>query len=194
MIKNIDAFILSGGRSSRMGQDKSLLPFRGFETLIQYQYEKLSKIFENVCISSKEDKFDFLQDKSALILDTHSISSPMIALEAICKSAKTQKVFIITVDTPLVSTHTIQTLIDKAWKNDTKITIAKDAQGRVHNLCGVFDTSILSDIQECISQDIHKINYLVKKVGYEEIVFEDSEEFLNLNTPSDYQKAIQTHI
>jgi molybdopterin-guanine dinucleotide biosynthesis protein A len=191
MIQNIPVVILSGGKSSRMGEDKSLLPFEGFDTLVEYQYHKLSQVFESVYISSKIDKFDFLQDKSALILDTHSISSPMIALEAIFKRVKSQKVFIITVDTPLVSSQTLQTLIDVAFKSDRKIIIAKDSQERLHNLCGVFDTSILSAVQECILKDIHKINYLVNKVGFETVVFKNEKQFLNLNTPSDYQKAIQ---
>ena len=56
----IPCVIFAGGKSSRMGRDKSLLPFGGFETLTQYQYERLKKIFANVYISCKNrSKFDF---------------------------------------------------------------------------------------------------------------------------------------
>ena len=44
--------ILAGGKSSRMGQDKTLLPFGGFKTLTHYEVAKFSKVFEEVYVSS----------------------------------------------------------------------------------------------------------------------------------------------
>ena len=49
--------ILAGGKSSRMGQDKTLLPFGGFVTLTHYQVAKFSKVFDEVFVSSKFEKF-----------------------------------------------------------------------------------------------------------------------------------------
>jgi len=65
----IPCVILSGGKSSRMGEDKSLLPFSTSNTLIEYQYKRLKPYFKDIYISSKIDKFDFLQNKQSLILD-----------------------------------------------------------------------------------------------------------------------------
>ena len=38
--------ILAGGKSSRMGRDKTLLPFGGFATLTHYGAHKFGRIFE----------------------------------------------------------------------------------------------------------------------------------------------------
>lgn len=46
------AVILCGGKSSRMGESKPLLPF-GDSALVAYQFAKLSKIFQSVFISLK---------------------------------------------------------------------------------------------------------------------------------------------
>ena len=54
--------ILAGGKSSRMGQDKTLLPFGGFETLTHYQASKFSKVFDEVFISSKNQIDRILYD------------------------------------------------------------------------------------------------------------------------------------
>jgi len=54
-----NAIIFAGGKSSRMGRDKALLPFGEYSTLCEYQYQRLAKIFETVHISTKEAKFDF---------------------------------------------------------------------------------------------------------------------------------------
>ena len=50
--------ILAGGKSSRMGHDKTLLPFGGFATLTHYGAHKFGQIFERVFVSSKFEKFD----------------------------------------------------------------------------------------------------------------------------------------
>ncbi|MDP1784432.1 MAG: NTP transferase domain-containing protein, partial [Sulfuricurvum sp.] len=43
MLFDLPCILFAGGKSSRMGSDKSLLPFGGYPTLAQYQYERLSK-------------------------------------------------------------------------------------------------------------------------------------------------------
>ena len=97
----IPCVILSGGKSSRMGEDKSLLPFSSSNSLIEFQFNRLKPYFKDIYISSKNDKFDFLKDKSKLILDKNQdIYSPILALQTILE--KFDKVFIITVDTPFV--------------------------------------------------------------------------------------------
>jgi len=51
---SIPCVIFAGGKSSRMGEDKALLPFASFSTLAEYQQTKLSKLFTHVYISCKE--------------------------------------------------------------------------------------------------------------------------------------------
>lgn len=188
---DIPAVILAGGKSSRMGKDKALLPFAQYSSLCEYQYNKLQELFSKVYISTKEDKFNFIKEKQELFFDTSEISSPMVALSAILENIKTQKFFLITVDTPLVSLKTMQELIDTQRKSNKKVTIAKDISGKVHNLCGVFNTDIKDIVKESLEKDIHKISYLLEKAGYETILFDTTDEFLNLNTQEEYKKAIE---
>ncbi len=171
-----------------MGEDKSFLPFADKTSLIEYQYNKLSKIFSKVYISSKINKFEF---KTNLILDEGEIFSPMIALNSILKKMKNEKlaekVFIITVDTPLVNHKIIKEIIDNS--KNTEITIAKTKE-KTHNLCGVFSTNLLDKITALLKQDIHKINSLIKNSNTLHLTFENEEKFLNLNTKEEYKKAL----
>ncbi|MEA3289982.1 MAG: molybdenum cofactor guanylyltransferase MobA [Campylobacterota bacterium] len=189
--KNVSAVILAGGKSSRMGQDKSLMDFNQEKSMAQYLYEKLEKIFEDVYISSKEDKFDFLASKQNLILDSSDIFSPMVALESIFTTIDKQKIFIITVDMPLILSESIIKLLEDSNNSLYEIVIVKDKDNNIHNLCGVFDKSVLNKIEQYIKDDIHKINYLIKNSRHKIIKFDSREEFLNLNTPQEYQKALQ---
>lgn len=182
---DIPCVILAGGKSRRMGEDKSLLPFGEDKTLTEYQYNKLLKLFKNVYISSKKDKFSIVDAK--LLLEQSTIYSPMIALKSILESLDEDKVFIVTVDTPFIKDETIEKIIDSSI--DYEIVIAKDEE-KTHNLCGVFSKSILNNINNCLNEDIHKIGFLIKNSKTKEVLFKDSEQFLNLNTPDDYKLSL----
>jgi len=183
----ISCVILSGGKSSRMKEDKSLLKFSSSNSLIEYQYKRLKPYFKNLYISSKTNKFDFLSlDK--LILDKNQETySPILALETILETLEDEKIFIITVDTPFIKIQTIEKLINSNKNFD--ITIAQTS--KVHNLCGVFSKNILNSIKHMIKNDIHKINYLIKSTNYNIVEFKNEDEFLNLNYKEDYIKALK---
>ncbi|MDX4047961.1 molybdenum cofactor guanylyltransferase MobA [Aliarcobacter skirrowii] len=181
----IPCVILSGGKSSRMGEDKSLLPFSSSNSLIEFQFNRLKPYFKDIYISSKNDKFDFLKDKSKLILDKNQdVYSPILALQTILE--KFDKVFIITVDTPLIKISSIKKLLENS--NNFEITIAQTSQ-RTHNLCGVFSNNLNETIEKMIKNDIHKINYLVKNSKYQIINYDDDNEFININNKNEYEKA-----
>ncbi|XPV68339.1 MAG: molybdenum cofactor guanylyltransferase MobA [Halarcobacter sp.] len=187
---DIPCVILSGGRSSRMGEDKALLPFGNHKTLIQYQYDRLKPYFKKTYISSKIDKFDFLKnsdkdEESNIIYDDSDIYSPIVALKKILESIESQKVFIITVDSPFVKIESISKLIKESKNFD--ITVAKTF--RIQNLCGVFDKSNLFSISQMLENNIHKVGYLQKNCKVNIIRFADDMEFLNLNRKEDYELA-----
>jgi molybdopterin-guanine dinucleotide biosynthesis protein A len=183
VILNIPCIILAGGKSSRMGQDKSLLPFKNHKTLAQYQYDKLSKIFSKVYISSKTDKFNFKAD--IILDDILDISSPMVALQTILKNISEKKVFIIAVDVPFVKIDTIKQLINRSKNYD--IVYPKD-NNKSHFLCGVFDKKILPKIDTLLCQDIHKIKQLINNTNSKDIYINHNKQFLNINTIQQYEK------
>ncbi|WP_072679658.1 NTP transferase domain-containing protein [Arcobacter sp. LA11] len=182
----IPCVILSGGRSSRMGEDKALLPFSNANSLTEYQYNRLKPYFKNIFVSSKIDKFDFLKNKTKdLILDKGEEYSPIVALETILESINSQKVFIITVDTPLVKIESIKKLIDNSFKYDATVAQTK----KTHNLCGVFDKSNLLQIKAMLKNDIHKVGFLLKNINTNYVDFSLENEFINVNEKDDYLKA-----
>ena len=183
---DIPCVILCGGKSSRMGEDKALLPFCNSDSLTQYQFDRLKPYFKNIYLSSKTDKFSFLKNKSNhLILDKQEESSPIIALETIFKSINSKKIFIITVDTPLVEIDSIKQILKNSFNYD--ICVAKTQ--RVHNLCGVFDSSCKETIENMLAKDIHKVGFLLKNMQTNYISFENEDEFINLNDKNEYSRA-----
>lgn len=172
-----------------MEEDKSLLPFAS-KTLIQYQYERLKPYFKDVYISSKVDKFDFLDKKYLIIDENKEVFSPILALDTIFKIFQNQKIFIITVDSPFVSIETISKLIYES--KDCDICIAQTE--KTHNLCGIFSSNISISIKTMISNNIHKVFYLIKNNKFKIIQFHNNGEFTNINNKNDYKEALNNII
>ena len=180
---NIPLVIFAGGKSSRMGQDKALLPFGEYNTLSEFQHKRLSQLFKKVYISAKENKFDF---KTDIIEDRYKDNSPLVGIISIFETLKVDKVFILSVDAPFVNKEVIDKLINSNNRFDA--VVAKSKSG-VQPLCGVYKRSALPIAQEHLKNKNHKLNNLLKKVETQFVPFEDDALFLNLNHPHEYEKA-----
>lgn len=182
---NLPLVIVAGGRSSRMGSDKALLPFGSFNTLTQFQLDKHKNNFDSLHVSCKtKEKFDFTAN---FIEDTTEFDeySPLIALYSILKEFD-KPVCILSVDTPFVTLEVYEKLF--TCKGDFDVVIARSPYGS-HQLCAIYSPSILPILKKQIEDDNHKIKNMLKLVKTTYVDFEDDEIFTNLNRPEDYEKA-----
>ncbi len=178
--------IMAGGKSSRMGNDKALLPFGEFPTLTQYQISRFQTHFTSLHVSCKtKDKFDF---EASFIEDNplYRDSSPLVALATILEHFKTP-VCVLSVDTPFVTADIFETLYTKM--NDTTEAIIARSPFGSHQLCAIYAPPLLSKIKTMLSQNEHKIGLLLQNSHTVFVDFKSDEPFLNLNHPSDYEHA-----
>ncbi len=184
MKHRMPAIIFAGGKSSRMGQDKALLPFGGFGTLAQYQYERLQKYFDEVYISTKDEKFDF---KAPLIHDRYTVHSPLAGIVSVFETLKHDNVFILSVDAPFVDNSVITKLMEEdEAQYDTVIARTEDG---LQPLCGIYKRSILTLAREQLQQNSHRLGYLLQQAKSHEVFFEDEMLFSNLNHLHEYEAA-----
>jgi molybdopterin-guanine dinucleotide biosynthesis protein A len=188
---NIPCVIFAGGKSSRMGEDKSLLPFGSFTTLTEFQYSRLSKIFTNVYISCKDkNKFNF---NAQFIEDDNSSDTfaPTAGFIASFKALKSDSFFALSVDSPFVNKCVITKLINKSHPNLDAI-IAKTDQG-IQPLCGIYFRSLEEKFQQMQKEDNHKLGFLLKDSSTEYLYFSDTTLFSNLNYPKEYKEALENY-
>lgn len=177
--------ILAGGKSSRMGRDKTLLPFGNAPTLTHFLAGKMGQIFTDVYVSAKAQKFT---PPLALIADENDAGfSPMIALAKILNQVD-HSVFIIPADMPFVTIGCIQELAKFRDKFD--VVVAKDSEHR-HSLCGFFSPKMAAVASELAFQNEHKIGLLLSKFSCKEVFFENSSQFANINNPDEYERALR---
>lgn len=186
---DIPCVIFAGGKSSRMGEDKSLLPFGSFDTLTQFQLSRLNKLFKNIYISCKDkNKFDF---EASFIEDikTDFTYAPTAGFISIFESLECENFFALSVDSPFVSENEIQQLI-KSDKPGNDATIAR-TEGSVQPMCGIYHISLKHKFKMMLKEDNHKLSFLLHSSNTVFVDFENKEPFLNLNHPHEYQEALK---
>ncbi|MDD2906287.1 MAG: molybdenum cofactor guanylyltransferase MobA [Sulfurimonas sp.] len=187
---NIPCVIFAGGKSSRMGEDKSLLPFSSYKTLTEFQYARLSKIFKTVYISCKDkNKFDF--DASFIEdIQNSDVFAPTAGFVAVFKALQEDAFFALSVDAPFVHEDIIKTLVQKdAALGEYDATIALSEHG-MEPMCGIYHRSLEAAFDTMFKQDNHKLGYLLKTSKTNFVKFDDAKPFMNLNHPHEYQEAL----
>jgi len=137
--RKIPCFILVGGKSSRFKSDKSVLFYK-------LQYNKCKRIFKNVYFVAKNKKFK----NYSFFIEKSKIYAPIFALEEIIKKHK--KVFVLSVDTPLITEKSIKKLLTN------KAVASKNP------LIGYYDYTMLKNIKHSI-----KTNYKLFKINKKKI-------------------------
>lgn len=206
MYNDITGIILAGGKSTRMGQNKSLLKI-GQDTIIERVVNLLKPLFpELLLITNNPDEYSFLNLK--MYQDIYAGIGPLAGIHSGLLYSVTEKNFIISCDIPLMTRDVIQFLID--YPTTKPIVIAK-ADNFIQQLCGVYNKSILP-----LSEEIHKqhittdernteqkkrgcrVLELVRLADAEIIDIEKEYKdyipgtFHNMNNPSEYEYLLQT--
>lgn len=187
---DLPCILFAGGKSSRMGQDKSLLPFGDYPSLAHYQYQRLGKLFSTVHISAKtKKKFDFCP---SVIEDPQTSDfAPTAGFVAAFQALQHDRIFVLSVDTPFVEEEVIRTLL-AADASHYDAVIAKTASG-THPMVGIYHRSLLGELQRMLSQGDHRLGKLLGSSKTHYVQFENEEHFTNLNHPNEYEEAVSRY-
>ena len=191
MAYTIPCVLFAGGKSSRMGENKALLPFGGKETLAQFQYERLQELFARVYISAK-DSSKFLGYGAVVIEDViaKETEAPTAGFANIFKQLKAENtVFVLSVDTPFVDEKIIQKLLAVPNTQKYDAVIIRTPRG-IHPLCGIYSRSLEQALFKMLIEGEHKLTKLLENSNVFYVDVEDEDALLNLNTPEDYQRAL----
>lgn len=178
--------IIAGGKSSRMGSDKALLPFGGCATLTQFQLQRLKPFFQSLHVSAKSRaKFNF---DASFIEDTASYQehSPLVALLSILEYFQIP-VCVLSVDTPFVTPEVFETLY--ANFNDETDALVATSSSSSHQLCAIYSPSIIPVIRTLLERNEHKIRSVLAQSRTRFVSFQDDALFFNVNHPDEYEEA-----
>jgi len=187
---DIPCVIFAGGKSSRMGEDKSLLPFGGSKTLTEFQINRLKPHFSKIFVSCKSrKKFDF---ETNFIEDFRHFkdSAPFIGLVSVLSQIKQHEMFILSVDTPFFQKSDFMLLFETMQNSEADAIIAKSPKG-MQPLCGIYKKSSIPILEKLISEKKFRFQNLFDQINIKIVDFDDESSFENLNFQEEYKKALK---
>jgi len=186
----IEAFILAGGASTRMGTDKSLLLLDG-QTFSQRIANSLLEVAGQVTIVGRGSEDPLLKSAADVYPQWGALGGVHAALAA----ARTEWALVVACDLPFVTAGLFRRLADLRQNHEAVVPIQKD--GRPQPLCSLYRIDpCLGRAQELIIAGKRRPLDLLKSVKTCWLPFADLQDldevekfFLNINTPEDYYEA-----
>lgn len=194
MIDSITAVILAGGKSSRMGQNKALMPIEG-KTLIERIGDILSTIFSKIVLSTASQNA-YPQLQLPEVVDRYPQTGPLGGITTVLESGLSP-IFCVACDMPFLNQNLIE--------YQCGITLCCDAVIPVWNnhpqvLHGLYCKNLLPAFHSGLQEEQYKITDWLEEAGVCYILEDEIRRFdpaglsfRNINTPDDY-KSLQHHI
>jgi len=185
---DVAAFILAGGKSSRMGMDKAFVPLGG-RTLLARMLDLARSITPQVSIVGDRQKFSPF---APVVEDIFRDCGPLAGIHASLRSSSTDLNLILAVDVPFVSLALLEFLISKARGDaSAQVTVARSIDGW-QPLCAIYGRAFADAAEQALKQGRYRIDSLFEEprtqvIGEEELKIAGFSPriFRNLNTPED---------
>ncbi len=174
--------ILAGGKSSRMGYEKGLMPFEG-KPLIQYLIDRFQNKYNELIIISNNKEYS--QFGLPVIKDNYINCGPLSGIEAGLSASKNNINIIISCDSPFVET----TLVDHVLKQNTNSDILFTFYKKIHPFPGLYSKNIKNKLKQLIIQGERKVTSLNDHFAVSHVVCKsfNKANFINFNSQKDIE-------
>ena len=192
IVDDFTAVILIGGKSSRMGRPKALLPF-GNEPLVDHLVRRLEHKFKQVVVVAAPDQ-ELPPLAANVVRDEVAYQGPVGGICYGLKATSGMAAFVTSCDAPFLNLPLISFLTSQISNHDVVVPYWQD---RFQPLHAVYRRSVVPLLEEQLERGELRPIFLydkvrTRKVGEEEIRRFDPEglSFLNMNAPDDYAQAL----
>ena len=187
------AIILAGGRSSRMGTPKALLPFAG-EPLIVHIVRRLQSLFSEIVVVAAPGQ-PLPPIPARVVHDEDAYQGPVGGIYYGLRAIADDFAFITSCDAPFASTRLIDELVRLRTQHDV---VVPQWGGRLQPLFAVYRTTVLPILgAQLRAGELRPVGLFDKVktrlVHEEEIRRLDpaGDSFINMNTPGEYAAALE---
>ncbi len=186
--EDVAAFILAGGKSSRMGADKAFLDFDG-RTLLERTLELARSVTADVRIVGDREKF---AQFAPVVEDVFPGHGPLGGIHAALRSSSSDLNLMLAVDAPFISRALLQYLIREAHHAPEATVVVPCCNRHRQPLCAIYRREFAEAAEKALIAGKNRIDVLFDVVKSRVIEEEELERagfstalFCNLNTPAD---------
>lgn len=182
-LPEVSAFVLAGGKSSRMGRDKALLEFEG-EPLIARALRTLRLITPEVAIAGGDAG---LARYAPVVEDLYPGQGPLGGIvSALGQSERAWSLFL-AVDMPFVDEGTLRGVLSGIGP-EVQGVLAEYA-GVTQPLCAVYARAALPVLRRELEAGNRRVRAAIEATGHASTWLAPTDVFANLNTPGDLWAA-----
>ena len=188
---DVTAFILAGGKSSRMGVDKAFLEFDG-RTLLARALELARSVAVDVHIVGSRKKFAAF---APVVEDVFPGHGPLGGIHAALRSSTVCLNLMLAVDAPFISSALLEYLIRKSRDAADATVVVPCCNGHRQPLCAIYRPEFAEVAEGALIAGRNRIDVLFDVVKSRVIEEEELERagfsadlFCNLNTPGDVEE------
>ena len=188
--------VLCGGRSTRMGSSKVLLPFGG-ETMLQRVVRLLGTVTSPlVAVAAPEQALPELPASVTVTRDEREGRGPLEGLRAGLKAlpVDAEMAYVTSCDVPLLVPAFVDRMVELLGDHDIAVV---EIDGFPHPLSAVYRRRVLPEVEALLAADRLRPVFLfdamrTRRVKPDELASVDPDllTLRNLNTPEDYHEAL----
>lgn len=196
MKTDITAIILAGGKSSRMGSDKSLLKL-GEKTLIEHVADSLRPYVDSVLIvTNDQEKYKFLKNVR-FVPDIEENQGPFIGLISGISASETIWSFVTSCDMPLIDGN----IINYLWNRKKGYIVSPSSSEGFEPMLSLYSKEILPYAKKLMDSNMRSINKFISymaELNYAVIINKEDIEsifgkkiFFNINNHENYNSLLE---
>ena len=187
------ALILSGGKSSRMGRDKALLPFGG-QTMLENIAKLTGRIFEETLIVVNDRlRIEGLDLRHVKVYeDLFKNKGPLAGIYTGLSYSKTQASCVFTCDMPFIDETLIRELAD-FWEEGVDALAFEDPEGNLQPFPGVYGRSARFLIRTLLHQGESSMRRFLGAARVKPFILKQEKISIltNMNTIEDYYEILK---
>jgi len=188
--RDLTAFVLAGGKSTRMGADKAFVDYEG-RTLRAWALGLARSVASDVRIVGSKEKFAAF---APVVEDVFRDCGPLGGIHAALRTSPTELNLVLAVDTPFVSQAFLRYLITQARGASDAAVVVPRAGGSRQPLCAIYRREFVDAAESALRAGRNRIDRLFEEVRTRVIEQEELESagfssaiFRNLNTPEELE-------
>lgn len=198
------AAIQAGGRSLRMGEDKSWLLLDG-RPMIEHVLAATQKAADRLVIVINQAnpnlaRYEQLAArwKANLLFDLHDHRGPLGGIEtALRQCANDQSALILACDLPFVTAEFLRLLRTIHEAENNNLTVPLDSEGRPQMLAALYAARCLPQVSAMLTADELKVRLLLNRLKTRRVNFAEYAQLAaanhllrNVNSPADHQQLL----
>ncbi len=187
---DVSAFILAGGKSTRMGTDKAFVEFEG-QPLLARALDLARSVSSDLWIVGTKERFAGF---APVLEDIFRDCGPLGGIHAALLGSTTELNLMLAVDMPFVSRAFLQYLVAEAQTAPDAAVIVPRSDGRRQPLCAIYRREFAVVAERALRARQNRIDRLFDEVHTRLIEEEELEGggfstaiFRNMNTPEELQ-------